>query len=223
MRSISVVQIGATGAVGGYAARTMAQMPEVESITLLGRRKLEEISSAGVEQIIVDVLDPASYRSKLRGHNAAVCTLGVGQPSKMSKEEFLEVDRDSVLAFARECESAGIEHFELLGSVGANPKSRSFYLRAKAELEEGLKALGFRRLSLFRPSMIRTPNNRYGLSQAISLAVWPHLNPLLLGPLRNLRGIEVERLGRAIALNLARGGDGVEVLHWDEIEGVANQ
>lgn len=62
-----------------------------------------------------------------------------------------------MLAFLQACKQAGVEHFELLGSVGANAKPSNFYLRTKGELEEGLKALGFARLSLFRPSMILTP------------------------------------------------------------------
>ncbi|WP_373236840.1 hypothetical protein [Cohaesibacter celericrescens] len=66
--------------------------------------------------------------------------------------------------------------------------------------------------------MILTPNNRYGLSQGLTLALWPLLTPLLIGPLRKLRGIKVERLGRAIANNLVKTGRGVEVLEWDAFE-----
>jgi len=63
----------------------------------------------------------------------------------------------------------------LLSSVGISPKSKSFFLRTKGELVEALKALNFERLSIFMPSMILTPTNRYGFSQALTLAVWPKL------------------------------------------------
>jgi len=114
-----------------------------------------------------------------------------------------------------------VRHFELLGSVGADPNSRSFNLRTKGELEAGLRYLDFERLSLFRPSMILTPTNRYGLSQALTLAVCPKLNPVLSGRLTRYRGIRVERLGHAMAENLRAGKPGVEVLHWEDIEALA--
>ena len=217
----SVLQVGATGAVGGQVARTLATMSDVERITLLGRRPLEGLTAENVSQSVVDIFDPASYRDVLGGHQKAICTLGVGQPSKVSRADFVRIDKTAVLAFASACRDSGVRHFELLGSVGADPRSRSFYLRTKGELEEGLMALDFERLSLFRPSMILTPTNRYGLSQAITLATWPHLGPLLRGRLRKYRGIDVALLGRAIALNLRSSPLGVEILHWDEIDTLA--
>lgn len=218
-----VVVLGGTGAVGSRSVRTLEAMPDVASITLLGRRPLEGVEPGRVLQHTVDVFDPESYGDLLPGHDAAICTFGVGQPSKSPRDEFVRVDKTAVLAFAGACRRAGVDHFQLLGSVGADPGSPSFYLRTKGELEEGLRGLGFPRLSLFRPSMILTPTNRYGFSQALTLAVWPRLTPLLSGSLRKYRGVEVERLGRAMALNLRGNTLGAEVLHWDEIEALAER
>lgn len=209
--------IGATGAVGTEVVRNLLTLDSVESLTLLGRRELSALSHPKIGQHLVDPLDPATYRQHLAGARAAICTLGVGQPSKISKAQFLKIDRDAVLDFGRAVREAGAAHFQLLSSVGADASSASFYLRSKGRLEEGLRELGFKRLSLFHPSMILTPANRYGVSQAITLAVWPRLKPLLAGPLRKFRGIEVERLGRAMALNLERRVEGEEVLEWDGI------
>jgi len=217
----SVVQLGATGAVGGHVVHTLTQMPDVEQITLLGRRPLEGVPSDKIRQSVVDVFDPVSYRDDLDGHDHAICTLGVGQPSKMDRADFVKIDKTAVLDFASACKDAGVRHFELLGSVGADPRSRSFYLRTKGELEEGLRALSFERLTLVRPSMILTPTNRYGLSQAMTLAIWPVLSPVLLGRLKKYRGIAVDRLGKAIALNLRGPARGVDVLHWEEIDALA--
>lgn len=220
---LSVVMIGATGAVGGHVVQTLAQMPDVGKMTLLGRRPVDGISTDKAVQKVVDVLDAASYESALPDHDAAICTLGVGQPSKVGRDEFVKIDKTAVLAFAKSCKAAGVGHFELLGSVGTNPNSRSFYLRTKGELEEGLKALEFDRLSLFRPSMILTPTNRYGFTQGVALAVWPRLNSILAGGLRKYRGVAVDRLGQAIALNLRGSQTGVEVLHWEAIDALARQ
>ncbi len=218
LRPLSVAMIGATGAVGGHALHTLLQQPGLQRLTLIGRRPVLGLAHPAVLQRKVDDLQQtASYMADLAGHEAALCTLGVGQPSQMSREEFLRIDRDSVLAFAGACRRAGVRHFELLGSVGANPRSASFYLRSKGELEEGLKALGFERLSLFQPSMILTPTNRYGWTQALTLKLMPWVNPVLLGVARKFRGIPVERLGASMALNLLRPGRGLETLHWTDV------
>lgn len=216
-----VLILGATGAVGGAVVRSLLARRPAPRLTLLGRRPAAGHDASTVTQHTVDVFDPASYRGFIGGHGAAVCTLGVGQPSRTSREEFVRVDRDAVLGFAAECRAHGVEHFELLGAIGSNARSRQFYLRTKGELEEGLRALRFRRLSLFRPSMILTPTNRYGVSQAVTLAVWPLLRPVLRGPARKLRGVRVERLGAAMANNLFTAGEGAEVLHWDDFERLA--
>lgn len=114
------------------------------------------------------------------------------------------------------CKKFGIKHFELLSSIGINPKSNSFYLRTKAELVEELKNLNFDRLSIFQPSMILTQTNRYGIAQAITLKVWPLLKPILMGRLRKYRGISVNVLGQAMAKNIFTEGEAFEILQWNE-------
>ncbi len=217
--SHTIVMLGATGAVGGHVVKTLLASGAIQRLSLLGRRRVEGINASFVEQHTVDVFAPASYAARLPGHRAAICTLGVGEPSKISKEEFVRTDRDAVLAFASASKTAGVEHFQLLSSVGADSRSRSFYLQTKGELEDGIRALAFKRLSLFQPSMIMTPTNRYGLSQAFFLRAMPLIDPLLIGSTRKFRSVQVETLGRVMAVNALRSSTfiGVETLRFDEI------
>ena len=219
-KALSVVMLGASGATGGETLKALLAMPEVTRITLLGRREvaLPDGAAARVTQRVVDVGSPDTYADFIDGHDVAICTLGVSQPSKMTKEEFLRIDRDWVIAFANLCRQRGVRHFELLGAVGADSRSPSFYLRTKGQLRDALIALNFERLSLFQPSMILTPSNRFGLSQALTLAFWPSLSHLMLGPARKFRGIRVEALGAAIAHNLVVDGKGVETLQWGDFQ-----
>jgi uncharacterized protein YbjT (DUF2867 family) len=214
---VSIAMIGASGAVGGACVKALTALPAIGRITLLGRRMLEGVSDGRISQFVVDLDDPLSYRPHLADHDTAICTLGIGQPSKASREEFIRIDHDMPLKFAQACEDAGVGHFQLLSSVATNPKSRSFYLRSKGELEAEIAGTGFGRVSIFQPSMILTPTNRYGWTQGLTLAVWPWLNPVLVGSLRKYRGIKVADLGAAIANNCVTAGAGVERLEWDGI------
>jgi uncharacterized protein YbjT (DUF2867 family) len=218
-----VALVGATGAVGGQALERLEAMDDVARVTVLARRPLEGAHAPKTQQHIVDVLDPASYRRLLAGHGAAICTLGVGQPTKVSREDFIKVDKLAALAFAQACRDAGVAHFELLGSVAADPASRSFYLKSKGELRDAIAKLGFARFSAFQPSMLITPANRYGFSQAVTLAVWPLLSPLMIGGLSKYRGIAVETLGAAMAENIRSGAPGVEILHWRQAMDIAKR
>lgn len=181
-----MVILGSSVAVGEYVAVTLIAMPELQRLTLLGRRPIDvsgSASMANVNQHLVDIESPDTYVQYVAGHEAAVCTLGVGQPSRVSQADFVHIDKDVVIAFAMICKQSGVRHFELLVAVGDDSKSRSFYLRTKGELEDALIALNFERLSLFQPSMILTPTNGYGVRQALTLAWWPMLSPLLFGPI----------------------------------------
>jgi uncharacterized protein YbjT (DUF2867 family) len=215
---LSVVMLGATGAVGGEALHVLLEISQVERLTLLGRKSILGISDDRIHQHKINIFDSNSYQELLSGHEVAICTLGVGQPSKISKEEFLEIDKTAVLDFAKACKKAGIRHFELLSSVGISSTSSSFYLRTKGELVDELKALDFERCSVFQPSMILTPTNRYGVAQGVMLFLWPLLKPILFGGLRKYRGITVEILGKAIAVNILNNKTGIEMLSWDDFQ-----
>jgi uncharacterized protein YbjT (DUF2867 family) len=215
-----LVLLGATGAVGRNVLAEALRSPAFEAVTTLGRRPAEiadgEAPPGKLAQHVVDLEDPASYRALVAGHTAAICTLGVGQPSKTTREEVWKIEVDYVMGFAAACKAAEVRHFSLMTSVGSDAGSMSYYLRLKGTLEDRVKALGFERTSLFRPSMLLTTQNRYGASQAVVLAVWPKIDWLFMGPLRRYRGIRVEDLGRAIARNAARDAPGgVEVHEWD--------
>lgn len=219
MQPTSIIMLGATGAVGGEALKTLLKDPRAQKITLLGRRDIPGMPAGRVSQHKVDIFAPESYAGKVNGHQAAVCTLGVGEPSKMSREEFEKIDKLAVIDFAKACKAAGVRHFELLASVGISPTASSFYLRTKGALVEELKALNFERLSIFKPSMILTPTNRYGFTQGVALAIWPVLDKLFFGSARKYKGVKVEDLGGAMARNLFRDGAGYEELVWDDFSG----
>lgn len=219
---MNVLMIGATGAVGTEVARALMDDITARKLTLLGRRSYEASVDERIQQHTIDLFGSSNYRDILPGHDVAICTLGVGQPSRMSKQDFVRIDKQLVVEFATECKAVGVAHFQLLCSVAADSNSRSFYLRTKGELQDELKALSFDRLSIFQPSMMLTDHNRYGLMQALTLSLWPLLGRLLIGRMRKYRGIHVADLGRAIASNIRTPGTGVEELQWNDFVRIAS-
>lgn len=219
---MKAVILGSTGAVGTELTKKLIASPVITQITLLVRRPHPEQKISASPKIvtkIVDVFNPESYRAFLPGHELGFSTFGVGQPSKISQEEFFRTDFTAALHFAEACKAAGIKHFSSLGAVGTKAESAIFYLKTKGQLEEEIKKLGFERTTFIRPSTIITPQNRYGFSQALVLKLHPLVDPLLCGKLTPFRSIKVEELGAAMGQNaLLTGRSGVESLTWQDFK-----
>ncbi|SIN64530.1 Uncharacterized conserved protein YbjT, contains NAD(P)-binding and DUF2867 domains [Parasphingorhabdus marina DSM 22363] len=211
-----VVLMGASGAVGSAVLDRLIAMPDVVQVTLLDRRAIERPAQDKVVAHVVDLRNPGSYADLVDGHDSAICTVGVGDPFKVSKEEFQAVDFDIPMAFATACQKREVGHFAMLSSVTADPDARNSYVRSKGRLEDALATLSFTRLSLFKPAMILTPQRRYGWAVETALAIWPVIGPLFQGRWRKLRGIKVSRLGAAMANNIVTDGFGVEKLVWED-------
>ncbi len=217
MLNQSVVFMGATGAVGSAAFAQTQKSKKVSKILTLGRRPVDLKHPPGhLDQQTIDIHNPESYSGFLKGFDIAICTLGVGEASKVSKEEFIKVDKTAVLAFAKECKTHGVKHFHLLSSIGSNSSSWNYYLRTKGELNDELIKLNFESLSIYQPSMIMTPQNRYGFTQGVALKLWPKLDFVLRNKNRKYRGIKVDMLGKSIANNALVQKSGVEYLQYDD-------
>lgn len=87
----------------------------------------------------------------------AVCALGTTRAKAGSDAAFRAVDHDAVLAFARAAQAAGVTHFILVSSVGADPNSRLLYPRIKGEVEAALTAMAFTRLDILQPGLLIGP------------------------------------------------------------------
>ena len=92
--------LGASGAVGGEALKTLLLRKDVRKITLLVRKRFNTPRDSRLAQHMVDVFNPAAYSHLLKGQDAAICTLGMGQMRKASREDFVRVDKTCVVDFA---------------------------------------------------------------------------------------------------------------------------
>ena len=97
-----------------------------------------------------------------------------------------------------------------VSSVGADPGSGNFYLRIKGEMESALEALGFERLDILRPGLLRGPrggDRRPG--ERIGIALSPLVNLVLRGRLDRFAAIDADVVARrpwqGAALGASRG------------------
>ena len=201
-----VVLIGATGLIGSKLTRLLVEDGSVELHTVVRRA-----SGCGSNE---HVAPPADWPEVVQGigADAAVSALGTTMRAAGSEAAFQAVDFDMVSAFARAARAAGARQMVTVSSVGADVGSRNFYLRLKGELEGALAEMGFDRVDIFRPGLLR--GKRGGerrIGERIGIAISPVANLFLQGPLERFAAIDAELVAAAVAASLRESAPGVHI------------
>lgn len=209
--------IGATGLIGRAVIKAFGSTPAL----VLARRKVEDLAPHHAELVA-----PADrWPDIIAAEKPAVliCCLGTTIRQAGSKDAFRAVDHDLVLAAARGAKAGGTPHMILVSSVGAAAKSSNFYLRTKGETEDDLRALGFDRLDLIRPGLLRgdRPGPRR-LGEGLATIAAPLADALLHGSFRRYRSISGNIVAAAIVALAAHGGSGVHIHENDAIRALAD-
>ncbi len=143
-----------------------------------------------------------------------ICTLGTTIKKAGSQAAFRKVDYDYPLAVARFARAAGVATYALVSSLGANAKSRTFYLRTKGETERDLAAAGFASLTVVRPSLIGGERDERRWGEALGLTLVSALGPLLP---RRYRIAPAERIAATLLAAVREARPGVRVVESEEI------
>jgi uncharacterized protein YbjT (DUF2867 family) len=150
----TVVIAGASGVVGARALQHLLARDDVARVVALGRRALPLAHDKLVSKV-VDLQSAAAMAAEIpEGVAVALCCLGTTMKQAGSNEAFRAVDHDAVVAFAEAALRRGAQRFVVVSALGASPRARTFYARTKGEAEEALARLGYRQLTVLRPSLL---------------------------------------------------------------------
>ena len=198
---------GATGLVGGLLVQKLGD----HDLSLIGRRSVAGAPERAVQQI--GPMDDWPRLVSQSAYDAAICCLGTTIRAAGSQKAFQAVDRDAVSAFAAAAKAAGARHFLMVSSVGANPATRNFYLRTKGEAEAAVQSIGFEKVDIFRPGLLR--GHRPGTQrpgESLMMAISPFTDLLTPHVFDQYRSIEAETVACAIAASVGQGGSGTRIL-----------
>jgi len=208
---------GATGLIGARALDRALADPRVDAVTVVARRTLARqhprLDHRLVDFAALPALPPA---------DAALCALGTTMRQAGSKQAFLAVDHDAVLAFARAARAAGATRLAVVSSVGAAAGSGNFYLDTKGRVEQALGALGFERLVLLRPSLLDGPRDEFRPLERPAILAARLVNPLLVGPWRRYRAIAAQDVADALLEAVLAQDAPARILEYDAIRKLAH-
>ena len=215
--------VGATGMVGGYALRHALDLPAVERVTSISRRKTG-ISHPKLDEVLhQDFNDCSALAETLAGQDAAVFCLGTYTGS-VTDVEMRTITVDYTVEFARVFRgSSPGASFSFLSGSGADPtgRSRMAFARYKGEAEKALLGSGFPRLYIFRPAYIYPvePRKEPNFSYLLLRSVYPVFQ--LLFPNQVIRADDLAKAMVDIAIRTGAGTERV-ILENRDIRAMAD-
>jgi uncharacterized protein YbjT (DUF2867 family) len=151
--SCTALILGATGLVGMECVRQFAESPRLSRVVALTRRPLRDVTLTRIENYVVDFEHLDEAREHFRVSHI-VCALGTTIKKAGSQSSFRRVDHDYPVAAARLGLEQGARHFLLVSALGANARSRIFYNRVKGDVEQAIRTLPYRSVTIVRPSIL---------------------------------------------------------------------
>lgn len=197
-----IALVGATGLVGRKVIE-IASMGDEARIVGIARREAPLPPGARMEMFVAEPDKWAEVLEAVRPR-ALICALGTTW-KKAGRDEvaFRSVDHDLVLAVAQAAKAAGVPNMVLVSAAGADARSKTLYMRVKGETEDALSKVGFKRLDILHPGLLRgarVDDLRFAERAAIMAA--PLIDPLLSGSWERFRSIDAALVAEA-ALGLA--------------------
>ncbi len=210
-----LILVGATGLVGTHVVQQYPDSNTKQFNQLLCLvRHPEESQCAQIVYRVVDFDNLDAVGANLLG-NAMIITLGTTIAKAGSREAFRSVDYDLVISLATIAKEQGVQTLAVVSSLGADPSTKNFYLRTKGEMEQTLRSMEFRSLTIVRPSLLAGERQEHRLGEKLGLIAGKLFKPLIPSKYRPVAANDVaHHLLRAVST----AEPGVHVVESNQIK-----
>lgn len=174
---MKILVLGASGLVGKNVLAQALAHPAMTSVVAPTRQPLAPRPK--LINPVSDHLESLLSEGVARGIDGVVCALGTTIGKAGSKEVFREVDYVLPLAFAQSAHEQGAETFVLVSASVASVNSAIFYPRIKGEIERDIQLVGFKSLTIVRPSLIGGERDEPRFREGIALRLMSIFAPIL--------------------------------------------
>ncbi len=178
--------IGATGLVGNLLVRQLLENEKFEKVQIFVRRDTG-INHPKLEQHVVDFKDEKTWGDKIKG-DVLFSALGTTLKQAGGKEQQYEIDVVFNRNFAKKARENGIENYVLVSSIGADSKSKLFYLHIKGRLDDVVAEMGFKNLVILRPSSLTGDRTPRRIAEEISVPVANFITKFIFKKYRPIHG-----------------------------------
>jgi uncharacterized protein YbjT (DUF2867 family) len=215
MNAKTALMLGGSGLVGRFCLQALLEDPTYERVISVARHELAIAAHPKLVQKIIEFDALSSLTSPQL--DDVFCALGTTIRKAGSQEAFRRIDLELPLTAAKQALKSGARQFVLVSSVGADPKSKNFYLRTKGELEQALASLSFKAVHIFRPSLLLGDRHESRPGESFAIVAAKVFQFLCVGPLRRYHPISAMHVGKAMVDASKAGRQGASVYEYNEI------
>jgi uncharacterized protein YbjT (DUF2867 family) len=195
MAQRTAIIAGATGLVGSLCLKKLLDDPTYAHVTAILRRPSGRSHPKLTEKIVG--FDNLSSLAPIAADDA-FCALGTTNSKAGSQDTYRKIDFGYSKVFAEFALAGGAKQFALVSSVGANARSRTFYLRTKGEIEDAVAALPFQSVHIFQPSFLMGSRQEQRAGEGAWLAIAKRLQFAFIGGFSKYRPILASTVAAAI-------------------------
>jgi uncharacterized protein YbjT (DUF2867 family) len=206
--------IGATGLVGNLILKEVLSDNAFSEVRIFVRKSTGLVNPK-IMEFVSPMIDIASLSSEIQG-DVLFNAMGTTLKKAGSKEEQQRIDRDLPISFARIASGNGVKLMLNVSSVGANMNS-GFYLKTKAEMENGTGEFFPGRIFHFRPGLLAGNRKEFRFFEKISYGVMKVIDPFLAGSSKKYRSMPVDKLAKAMVSVSKNPAGKPSVLYFPQI------
>lgn len=197
--------IGATGLVGGELLSLLLDDDYFKKVRILIRRPFM-MNHPKLEKKLVDFTDADSLLVDLDESDAVFCAVGTTlKKVKGNKDAYRRVDYDIPINVARYCKIMNCKNYIVVSAVGADSKSRNFYLKLKGEVENILSKVGLESTYIMRPSMLLGKRNEFRFGERVTIPLIRNISFLLPSRYKPIEARDVAKAMLAAAKKHEKG------------------
>jgi len=206
-KNLHAIVVGANGLVGSELTKQLLADSAYDRVTLVMRRYMDMEH----EKLEIKIVD---FRDIHKDWNVFVCDhlyycLGTTKSKTSKSEEYQKVELDYCVNIAKIAHHNKVRKFLYLSSSGASVSSWFTYLKLKGKVEAALIRIGFDSLHIFRPYVLIGKRSDFRFGESIVQFLLKMFNFMMIGFLRNVKGMPAGQLAKAMVHNAKLSSKGV--------------
>tara|TARA_B110000305_G_scaffold214680_1_gene251583 strand:+ start:104 stop:751 length:648 start_codon:yes stop_codon:yes gene_type:complete len=211
----TAIIFGSTGLIGSQLLNILLQDDEYSTIKAVVRSPIS-VSHKKLEVIVNDLTNISSLKENISGDRCFFC-IGTTKSQTPNKNEYRRIEYDIPVQIASIAEKNNVNCFLYISSLGSNPNTNNTYLKNKGEVEEKLKGLNFKQLTIVKPSILLGKRSKFRLGEFLSQRIFVLLSFLFVGPLKKVKPINSKQVAKAIAF-IAKNGNSKIIYESDALQ-----
>jgi uncharacterized protein YbjT (DUF2867 family) len=223
MSGKTVAILGATGMIGEQLLELALNDPYFERVRVLVRKPFTQ-KHPKLEVKLVDFKDAESVKLALEEVDVILSAIGTTQKNVGGDEKlYYEIDFDIPVNAARFGKETGAKQMAVVSAVGADSRSRNFYLRLKGEVEKALTEIELEGMHLMQPSQLIGKRKEFRLAERIITPIMKVISLLFVGSAKKFKAIHGVDVAKAMIAVVKKNEKGAYRYTYEEIIHLSNK